>query len=567
MPAQIERRTRHLAWALIGLIGLWLVASLSWVNIEFDDGYATIANSQYLLGVSPDLFWQRGPLMAVWLLPAEWLANLLQLHPLDVRLHHAAMALLHLAYLAMVWRSLARLHGARPAVLLAFVAAVPTVLYFSYAAFISHDLFPGLLTLWLLWLADRELVHPRRASLWPLILLGAALPLIKQTYALVWPAALMAVIGSRWIARERPDQSALARLCAAATASGLLTWLGYCAFLTQSFPDLPWLLKPLGQYLGVYRQVEQSAPARELIDQWLYLRNLSAYGMLAMMLALPGVWFSLRSASSIQRTLAVAWILLVGCLVAIPFKEVRYLGFLAPLTAHMIVPAIDLLARRSLYRFLCGLVLCADLSLAGIEALRLRHPYYREAVLQFLQDLPSAPGSTPQVALQSPLSFVSPEPYAFRNDRFHRITHIIGDQIRLLYGYPRSSLLPADERAQAQLQPGAIVFLINGMASRRPPFRRDNLPDLDTGYIQAVTVAEAVRLRLEGTEYRLDSTDPRPLMLMPAPGIAQQPIAGADRFPAEVVASLRGLAHAPATLDLIGLRVRGQCNSLGCRRL
>lgn len=359
--------------------------------------------------------------------------------------------------------------------------------------------------------------------------------MIKQTYALVWPATLVAVaIGMRLGPGLRIDRRALVRLGAAALASGAITWLGYCAVLADSFANLPLLLKPLGQYLGVYRQVEQAGAATDLIDPWLYLRNLSAYGMLAMMLVVPGLWFGLRSASSLQRMLAVAWIVLVAAMQCLPFKEVRYLGYLAPLTAMLIVPAIDFLTRlRPVYLYLCLGVLALDLALAANEALRLRQPYYRQEVMQFFADLPIAPGSAPQVVLNAPLSFISPEANAFRNDRFHRITHVIADEIRLLYGYPSSSsmlVIRDDSALEQRLQPGAIVYFVNGMASRVPPFRADNRPNIDDHFIQAATLAEKVRLVRDGTDYRAETAASQPLMLLGAAGTGQQPIGGLDLF-------------------------------------
>jgi len=80
------------------LIALWLAACLYFVNIDFDDGYSTIINAQYFGGISDGYAWQRGPLLGMLLLPAEWVTNILGLEPLNVRPHHAIMAVVHCVY-------------------------------------------------------------------------------------------------------------------------------------------------------------------------------------------------------------------------------------------------------------------------------------------------------------------------------------------------------------------------------------------------------------------------------------------------------------------------------------
>lgn len=73
----------------------------------------------------------------------------------------------------------------------------------------------------------------------------------------------------------------------------------------------------------------------------MYLRNLFAHGYLAVALALPGLFFCLRSGNIRRQSVAVAWLVLVTFMQLLEFKEVRYLGFLAPLTALLVVAALD----------------------------------------------------------------------------------------------------------------------------------------------------------------------------------------------------------------------------------
>lgn len=63
------------------------------------------------------------------------------------------MALAHLIHLLGCWRLISRIHGANAAGVLGFILAVPTLLFFSYAPFVSHDIFPGVIALGMLVLA------------------------------------------------------------------------------------------------------------------------------------------------------------------------------------------------------------------------------------------------------------------------------------------------------------------------------------------------------------------------------------------------------------------------------
>ena len=60
---------------VVALIGLWLAAAIVLVNIDYGDAYSTVANAKYFLGTASDYFWQRGPMMALLLIPGEWLAQ------------------------------------------------------------------------------------------------------------------------------------------------------------------------------------------------------------------------------------------------------------------------------------------------------------------------------------------------------------------------------------------------------------------------------------------------------------------------------------------------------------
>jgi hypothetical protein len=568
-----EHLTRRLAFALLTTLAIWLAASVFWVNLELDDGYSTIGNSQYFLGISDGYIWQRGPLMAWLLVPAEWLANALDLTAFAVWPHHASMAIIHLLYLTGVWLMLRRHYGARIPVLLGFTAAVPNVLFASYAPFISHDLFPGLILLLMLKLADDFVDRPTSVRWLGLVTLGLAALLIKQTYALFWVAVgLACAISLQFGAqRGRPSIKPLALLAAGSMASFALAWLVYSWVLIGSFGEQPFLLGPWLQYQGILANVERGGDLAQTFPPTLYLRNLSAFGYLAMTLALPGAFLCLRSGNRLQRSIAIAWIVLVLIMQHLQFKEVRYLGFLAPLTAFLVVAAIDaIVSFRRAYLALIVLICAVDVALVGREALRIAQPYYRSEVADFLGLFPPREELKGPVVVGVPMSFIAPDRHAFQADRFHRITHVVIDHLAYLHGYDRSLLLPINDESLIDaptLGPGAIVIFSNDILTRRPPFRADNRPPGLERFIQNFTIAEQLTLIRSGDDYLLQQAESRPVMLLRAAGVEMKPLVVHDRIAAAEVDRLRGITGAPAQITLLGFRIQAYCDMHGCQVL
>jgi hypothetical protein len=553
---------------LAATIGAWLAWSLRVVNIEFDDGYATLVNSQYFLGISADYLWSRAPMMAWLLMPAEWLATALDLHPLDVRPHHAVMATIHFAYLIGVWRLLRDLFGTTWPVLIAYAAAIPTVVFFCYAPFISNDLLPGLVALAMLKLAD-SYAADRSVRVWlALVMLGAAVALVKHMYGAIWLAILVA--HAALAACERPrDWRLLVQLGAAAACSGLIFWLAFALVLAGSFPDAPLLLRPLRQMNAVVSAFQQAGPISEIVYQWVYLRNLSIYGFLAMALVLPGIYLSWRHGDRLQRSTAIAWIVLFATMNLVAFKEARYLAYLSPLTALLLVPVVSrLLAWRRTYAFLIAAALIVDLGIGAREAMRIGAPFYRDQVQTFLADLPRADALSAPIVMTRYLSFVSPDRYAFFGDRYHRIVHLNDDQIRLLYGYPRGMLrrVPQVRALSAGMfAPGSILIFVNGSAARVPPIDRDNRTTLQPDFAQLLAVAEPLTLRRDGGDYRLDAVSAQPIMLLRADHVDAEPLTSFERFPAERTRALLGLDTTPERLPVLGMRIHAFCDIGGCR--
>jgi len=565
-----ERTVRILAWAVLGLIGAWLASSLYFVNIEFDDGYTTIANSQYFLGLSEGYFWQRGPLLAVLLMPAEYVASRLGLHPLNVQAHHALMASLHFAYLVAVWRLLVWRFGASFKVLAAFMYAVPTVVFFSYAPFISHDILPGLIALLMLITADSFMAHRIRRSWWLLVALGAAVALIKHTYALIWVAVLLAnltliALGS---SSDRRAWTGWLWLLLAAVLSGILTWIGYVCALWGSFLDVPLLLRPYHQIAQFITHFRREGAIDEIIYQWVYLRNLSAYGVAAGALAIPGLYFAAISGDRLLKTIAVAWVVLFVSMHLIAFKEVRYLAYLAPLTAFLLVPGLaGLAALRPAYAKVFVLIWLIDLAGITTEAQRIFNSYYRDAVTQFLAPLPTAAKLTTPLVMTERLSFISPDSHAFFGDRYHRISNIIDDQIRLLYGYPAARVIRfPDVRGlhMGMFPVGSILIFVNDVAARVPPIHADNSTSLQDYFVQLIGVAEEIRLIRYGDRYRTAAPSRQPILLLRAQGVTADPLNTYGDFAITELERISGQAYRDTEIQIIAFRVHAACNIIGC---
>lgn len=555
------------------LMAAWLIASIYLVNIEFDDGYSTMVNSKYFLGQAEDYFSQRGPLMAILLIPAQWVARWLGLHPLDVRAQHLTMAILHFGYLLGVWRILIRHHASELATLLAYLAAIPTVVFFSYAPFISHDILPGLVVLLMLVLAHDYMRAPSRRNWVALILLGSSAVMVKHTYAAIWIAILIASAWCAWRADDiHPARLRnLLALFAAGAVSAIIAWCLYGYFLGGVYPGTAFLLRPIAQIAQVLGKYDSEGPVRIIFYQWMYFRNIPAYGILAMALILPGIYLSLRHGGTLQQAAAVTWIVLFAIMQMLAFKEVRYLAFLAPLTAFTIIPAMTLLlrARRTLkYLWLSPLLL--DVANATAEAARIAHPYYREQLTDFLAPLPTTADLRAPIIMDRTLSFISPERDAFFGDRYHRITHIFDDQIRLLYGYPRSQMLRIDKIRNLdprKVLAGSILFFVNDIAVRAPPFMPGNRTSLHDFFMQMLTIAEVITFERSGDVYRENAPDGRSLLILPVPGAAADPAIMTVTIPVDTLAALNGMRNIdiPARMSILAFRIERYCDIQGCR--
>ena len=426
------------ALVVIGVVAAWLFAAAVLVQIEYYDGLSAICNARYFLGLSTFYFFDRGPLMAWVQMPAEALKSWLSLHPLDVRAHHAAMALVHLAYVVVVFRALTGQFGHSWSTLIAFLTGITSYVFFSYAPFLSHDLAPGALLIWMLIWSEVFSRQPRRETWVLLVVLGTLGPLVKQTYGVFWIAVLAAHVLPtvlRMPPQHRTSTRALMWLAIGAATSALLTWIVYGIVLSNWAPAMNLWLRPYVnlQYLGhIYDGTDVRFPL------WIYLKNFWAYGRLTTLLLIPGFVYSLRG-SRLQRRVALAWIASIILMHVLPLREVRYIAFLAPLSTFIIVPAVRVLGRARDRALGHGRRVAVRSRRCGSRGIENRaRPFIATAssgrLLEPLEDQGRL--RAPLFHNVSMLSFPAPDQSPLAADRYHRIFHAGVRQIGVLYGYP-----------------------------------------------------------------------------------------------------------------------------------
>ena len=598
--------TRAAWWLLLAALAGWQLLAIAWVDVDYFDAYETLINARYFLGEAPSYIPSRWPLMAWLIVPAEALREALGLHPLDLRLLHAVSGALHVGCIVAVYALLTRRFGDGAPTLLAFVAAIPTYLYFTSAPFLSHDIAPGGVLLWMLFLADDFLARPSRRGWVLLALAGSAAALIKPTYALFWVALLVAFATLRAFdsvggngdtntngegdGDEQPIRSAprgLLGLATSAIVSALLFWLASAFALAASGVDVAWWREPYEQILHLVAMQEGDQP-----PWWVYLRNLPANGVWVPLLILPGVALAFRG-NRLDRAAAIVWLLCAVAMQAFEHREVRYLGFLAPLSAFLLVrPLRWILDRRAL-----TLVACAVLGLSWLPFMpysplsaadRIGAPFYRNSELrQLLAPLGHGEGRHQPVVLLAPgLSFTPPDASSpLVGDPFHMIFHFFPHQLGLL-GYEQGELLGGSpERLEdlSLLPANAAVVYGSGPLLRTyrawPPPGRDRVEQwvgtvrdhelvarASGGY--ATASGEEVRLlpahrepftvRLEGAGLASLAEDARVMWLMLPPSTPARARPAAYRLEGDPTGGYRalGLQEVPRRADAGRVRIR-----------
>jgi hypothetical protein len=474
-----EAATKKIERAFFGALLLWLAAAALLVDVEPYDGWDAICNGRFFSGLPAPFTLNRWPLLGFLLAPAGAISERLALSPLDVRPAHFETALLHGIYLVCAYGMLRRFRGATAATLIAFAAAVPTFVFFSYAPFVSHDIFPGALFLAMLLLSER-LARSFSWRDWGLLAaLGSAALLVKPSYAACWGALLLARALPSALRLPRPLRTpgrSLGWIASAAAASALAFWIVMALFLAR-FPAYA----GMGFWIRPYRQIAlvsaQYGDAARLFPWWLYLRNFPAgYGFLASVLLVPGIVLSARK-SRLAFMIAAAWCAAFLAMQVTPLREVRYLAFLAPLTACVIAPAVErVLAKRALL-LVAAPLLVLDAVGAAREAGLVLTPFYRHAEARtLLEPMTAVPGfrSRPLVFNEPMLSFVSPARTPLAGDRYHRLFHLGMNHVAVLHGLDFGNLHAVDAQGatadsfRSDAPAGSLVVLSSRWVGREP---------------------------------------------------------------------------------------------------
>jgi hypothetical protein len=551
-------------WVLWLVVTAWLVACAFLVNGEYGDGYLTIANSRYFFSDNP-LYWlQRGPLAAIMLWPVEVLVELFNIGPFEVTPYHLYSAALHSIYLLGCWWAL-RTTGASPmARIIAFATAVTTVVFYGFAPYLSHDILPGLLFLLMIFIANRWLNKGGWRDAVLLVLIGTAVVLIKQTYALFW-IFIVVYAGMAMLFRwddGRVDWRRFGTLLGFAALSGVLTFAGYALFIGDDWGHLPWWIRPFAVVVSVTTTFSRSADLVFPAD--LYLRNLHNLGILAMLLVLPGVIYALRGRNARLRMIAVCWLMSAAVSQIVMFKEVRYVLFLAPLTALLIVPVIELALRKRALLIAMVLIVAVD-QFRGFSVAA--NQLTATATIDPVRFFESA-GTKGRVVASEIISFVYDTRSPLLRDSYHGIYHVSARVIFALQENEIEVYELDDTRklGEADLQPGDRVYVANFSVRRFFPYTPDNSPGVLSEYIAVAGRAAKVMLRREEDGYVVDGYENSPVMLVPDPEVGDvAPLLSTLKFEPDQLESIYGSPQDMDTLEVTGIIVDAICRGDQCR--
>ena len=569
MPADVQSQRptdRNLeGWFLIAwlFISIWILLCAYLVQGEFGDGYQTIVNSRYFFADSPGYFVQRGPLAAIVLWPVEAVVRAFDIDPLDVRPYHLLSGLLHSAYLWICWLLLRRAPGTTGARLLAFATAILSVVFYAYAPYLSHDILPGLLFLLMIFVCHRWLENPNTIDATYLVALGGAVTLIKQTYAIFWVtiiaysliACLLKWDSGRITFRKWSILALLALISAA------MSWLGYALFIGGELPDVPLLMRPIELMTAITGQYKQGLES--IFPGDLYLRNLHNFGIAAVLMIIPGVVMAFRGSSARLRMVATCWLLSVLAMQLTVFREIRYLAFLAPLTAMLIVPVAQWLLTRKFTAVAIIVIVLFDQTRGLTVAAEQITSAPGTDVARFI----NAPDGDGNVYVSNILSFVYNASSPLQRDRYHGLYHLTPLLLHRLYEGRMSIAIINDMRELGLMgiDPGDRVYFANFMMVRRPPWQENNLPVDIEEFLLVAGDAEIVHLDFNNGFYERRDNDDSFVMFIPAAEAGQQfPVISRGSVTADTAALLFGDLQGRQQLEVMVVMIKALCQSDAC---
>ena len=562
MPSDFRTEDRWFMFVWL-LVSIWILACAFLVQGEYGDGYQTIVNGRYLFGDSPSYYVQRGPLVAVALWPVEVLAGWFDWNALDVRPYHFYSGILHSLYLIGCWLFLRRLDLTGTARLLTFLAAVLSVVFYANAPYLSHDIIPGFLFLEMIFLCYRWLRQPDSMTAVLLVIIGAAVTLVKQTYALFWIVLIAYAAAAfilKWDGRIVTGRKFLI-LFGLASISGALSWLGYGLFIADELPDVSLLMRPLALISAVSTQY--GTDLATIFPPDLYLRNVHNYGIAAMLLLVPGLILAFRGDDARSRMIALCWLVCIIIMQLIDYREVRYLAFLAPLTMVLIAPVVQLVLRQ---RALAG-VLIVIISIDQYRGLTVAaNQIGSTARIDVTRFIDSATGDGKTVS-SGVLSFVYMADSPLKRDPYHGIYHLTAEHLLNLHEgqLEIDQLNDPRELGGAGIEPGDRVFYSNNTMIRKSPWQANNEPTDLSNLLLVSGDAASIQLVRQDTGFVIESDEGGYVMFVPGPDAAQQmPLIAESMLSQEQVQSLYGNVEGVEGLDVTGVVVKALCQADQC---
>ena len=544
---------------------IWLLACAYLVRGESGDGYMTILNARYFFGDSVNPQIQRGPLVGLALWPIEMIASFFQWSPIDVRPYHFYSGLFHSLYLLGCWFLLKRLGGTATARLLAFLAAILSVVFYAYAPYLSHDIIPGFLFLLFIFIFHRWLANPNWQLASCLVLLGLLVTFIKQTYALFWLALVVYSIIAYFLKWNNSFVTGrkLFVLFFLAGISAALCWIGYAIFIAPGIPEeIPFLVRPLALISSISNRF--GSPDDPFAWE-IYLINGHNYGLVAMLLVLPGIYMSWRHKDSRLRTIAVCWVISFLVMHLLKFKEVRYLAFLAPLTACLIVPVIGVLLKRRTHVVLLILLVLYDQYRGWGLAARELSSTAKVNVERFIGN----PNPQDRIVMSRVLPFVYLAHSPLIKDRYHGVYHFPAHGMPGFFG---AGIEVVEVRHPGDLgtlgvKAGDKVYYSTGLAIRVAPWRKDNEPAELDSLITIVGEARSFELIRKIDHYQIvNGLEAGPILLIPDKSVGQKPpvVIEGSTVALSQVEHLYGGLNDSANLRIMGIVVDKLCHSEQC---
>ena len=247
----------------------------------------------------------------------------------------------------------------------------------------------------------------------------------------------------------------------------------------------------------------------------------------------------------------------------IDYREVRYLAFLAPLTAVLIAPVIDIVLKKRVLAGMLIVLLLID-QYRGLTVAS--HQIASTARIDVTRFLDSATGDGKTFS-SSVLSFVYMASSPMKRDPYHGIYHVTAEHLLNLHEdrLEVSELFDPRDLGGAGIEPGDRVYYSNNIMIRKSPWQVNNAPTDLAELLLVSGDAAAIQLIRQGSGFSIDSGDGGYVMLIPAADRGQQmPLIAESGLSTEQVEFLYGNVDGQDRLDVTGVIVKALCQGDSC---